>query len=161
MSLDMQLGHFGSLVQLGVALHAGAALFQLVPEFAFARLNRRISYIGLALEEIDKLSSGFNDAKEEYDGIMLAKRLFLVEYEAIYGKTLVASFVVAFVLLNLLIAISMVPELVISPTIGAIIVFCSTVPVIVILAIFDIEIRRRTSSIDARIDRWLADYLGE
>jgi hypothetical protein len=38
----MTFGDFSSLVQLGVGLHAGTALFQLLSEFGVAPLERRL-----------------------------------------------------------------------------------------------------------------------
>lgn len=96
----MTFGDFSSLVQLGVGLHAGTALFQLLTEFGVAPLERRV----LRLDEY--ITNAAPDQKGEIDELKTQLTIFKIQSFNEYKKFVLFNFVIALLLVGALIAIS-------------------------------------------------------
>lgn len=124
----MILGDFSSMVQLGVGLHAGTALFQSIFELAGTPMLNRISRLAELAEAKTKRDQTFQDKLDTAHDIMgdlENKRLnFLREYKYL----VLANGGVAIALLAALIFISFDAQEVIPWPVGIFLVLLSLAP---------------------------------
>lgn len=106
----MKFGDFASLVQLGIGIHAGTAVLQLLSEFSLSPLETRAERISKLVAHFEKQGRDLtyeqailNKIKTD---IILCKGRHFVAYRRHTGR----NFGVAFLLLFILIWISFDPE---------------------------------------------------
>lgn len=99
----MTYGDFSSLIQLGVGLHAGTALFQVVSEFGIAPIEKRI-------DRVDQfVTTSLPNSKtliREVRSLKAKLSILNTKAHLEYKKFVQANFVVAALLLLCLVAIS-------------------------------------------------------
>jgi hypothetical protein len=85
--LQMSLGDFSSVVQLGVGLHAGTAILQSIAEFAGTPLTRRVERLRLLAEVKTKRDAKykkcFDDACDLLGDLEVKKVQFFNEYKQV------------------------------------------------------------------------------
>jgi hypothetical protein len=119
----MNYGDFGGLVQLGIGLHIGTALFQLYGEIGvqpLERILRRVREL-TAEPKAAHLAEELEDVETDFD-------VFKIQLFNEYRHYLVINSVVAVLLIAILIAITFAANAAIPAVVGVILVALSILP---------------------------------
>lgn len=147
----MNYGDLSSLVQLGVGLHAGAALLQMYGGAGIARLVRSIDRARSLLPLItqnqsDSLIGEFFQLEGDYD-------IFRVRLHNEHMKYLFFNSAIAVVLVGVLIFISIMAQEKITESWSAVLIIAlSIIPAIVTIFSLSLDVRRRLKPLKEKAD---------
>lgn len=152
----MKLQDFSSLVQLGVALHAGTAVLQLSENFWLRPIDRKIRRI----EERSKAAEAETIDRDWIDTISENRRMLHTNFESFenqfhnsFAKYTTISSAFALMQVIMLVIITFSAETEILTLIGLFIMLVSIVPGFVILAIFKHHYDRALIQVVCSMDR--------
>ncbi len=128
----MKYGDFSSLVQLGVGLHIGTALFQLYGEFGMQPLVRTLARIKSMHD--DKEDQLPDDLREEVNDLEGRFEIFKIQFFNEYKKYFKINSLAAVLLLLLLIVLAYLAEEQVAAEWTVLIVALSALPAPVTLA---------------------------
>jgi hypothetical protein len=125
---------FFSVVQLGVAVHAGTAFLQLSGEFGIAPVERRVGNISAWIADERELGNVLEDEAEELKDIIMMIYIFKEQYYKVYRNHVTVTLSFSAALAFCLAVMSFLADADISVLAGLGLILLSFVPAVLTFA---------------------------